>query len=90
MNGYKAKIQHKYVRHCNPEIPFHWFVIGISEIMFDSLMLVAIRPMHVAPRSEAPQVDGPSVLNLSIKILSKHREMMITPGMEPWQWFSKS
>lgn len=55
--------------------------------MSHAMMLLAIRPMHVAPQIGAPHVDGPKVLSLSIELLEKHRELMTTPCTEPWRWF---
>ncbi len=85
--GFRTSVLNKYLRHCDPGIPFHWFAIHVGDIMGDAMMLLAIRPMHVARQIAAPQVDGPTVLSLSIELLKKHREIMTRPSTEPWRWF---
>ncbi len=85
--GFRTTVLNKYLRHCDPKIPFHWFAIHVGDIMRDAMMLLAMRPMHVTQQIRAPDVDVPTVLSLSIQLLNKHREIMTTPFTEPWRWF---
>ena len=77
----------KYLRHCDPTIPFHWFAKHVGEVMGMGLMLFTIRPMRLQPQTKIPHVGDSSVLNLAAHVLAEHEAILTAPFTEPWRWF---
>ena len=85
---FKKTIWDSYLRHCNTQIPLHALTVGVCDIMSDTLVLHAYRPLHIDPQIKSrPKVESSTVLATAVGVLQTHRKLTSQPFSEPWRWF---
>lgn len=80
-------IQEKYMRYCNTDVPFQWFLKQIGEMCASQLVVVALRPMRCDPTSKPPAVDNVYVIHLSTNVLETAQRIHDEPCARLWRWF---
>lgn len=74
---FQRKANEKYLRHCNPALPFHKLMIGTGAAISHSMILRAVRPMvhDTATSSSPPRVNSPWVMQLALNLLRHAAEL---------------
>lgn len=67
--AFQKRINEQYVRYCSPDNRLHQIAAGIAAAASHSLILRAVRPMHLSPTHNAPRVDSPWVFELAVNLL---------------------
>ncbi|KAJ8607711.1 hypothetical protein MRB53_040099 [Persea americana] len=67
---FQKELQEKYIRFCDPNNPFHWFVARIGELMCATARLLAVRPMQRQSGALPPPMSGASILQKCIEIMN--------------------
>ena len=80
-------LEEKYLRYCDENIIFHWFVKRLGENMGQLARLIAIRPMQRHPAAKPPHVNSGVILKLAIDLLVGARRIYTHMEARRWGWY---
>ncbi|KAB8262797.1 hypothetical protein BDV32DRAFT_120101 [Aspergillus pseudonomiae] len=77
----------KLLQNSQPDqIPFHWYVRQVAEIISASLQLIVLRPLQRNANFVPPRVRGDRLLQIAVDILKKSKAVRNDPRGQPWRW----
>jgi hypothetical protein len=82
--AYQKRVNEKYMRHLDPQIPQHRIILGSGAAASHSMILRSVRPMQHLPQDPPPRVDSPWVIHLALNIL-RHADTLWQSMSGTWR-----
>lgn len=83
----ESRLNERYVRHCDPDIPLHWACTKIMHIAVAKLWLVIYQPLNKQESIASLSLDTQSMLlSKAVEVIELSHLLQTNNTMARWKW----
>lgn len=84
------KLEERYIKHCDPSIPFLKLCTTVARLMINRIWLAIYYPPRQKPSSSLPAASRDKMFLTAISILEFSTILITSPEVAQWTWHSKT